>query len=524
MTFIPEFEDALVALPSIITLQALLPDGLESLDGGLYRALRSDDIEGAVEEAETWYQQVGADDEAAALTYGVLLLGVDVFDESEDVLRSAQEAHPDSPHLKLAEADLHLEQGDDEQADVLLNRFLEVAEQMDTIDGRVWGFAGDLLLDLERNDEAIDCYETAVDKGTENFETVIRLAELHRQAGHWRRAAECFEIAGDLRGHAIGPWQEAAECWRRAGNLRRSLQARQHVLKARGDDAENWARQGIGFRSVGELQGSIEALEKATRLDPDRPEYWIELAHTLRRAGRLERSMSAYRKVLDFEPRFAEALNGLAASALQQGDVELAESTAREATQASPENADSWWVLGRVRLARHRADEAVSALEEAVQLEPEEPRYRQTLGQAQLEAGDREAGMATLERAMEDGPEDATMVVPYAEALVRQKEWELLAELLEAPADWRRAPRWRLIRPLLTLFVEAFTEDGEPDPRSRLDDFVEALEEHPGEVPFPEDLEEFRRFAMVMGEGVGWAAEKMIDGLEGLEVLEDIKQ
>jgi tetratricopeptide (TPR) repeat protein len=518
MTFIPEFEDALVTLPAVMTLDALLLRGIDTVPESVYDALQRDDIEAAADAGASWYRESGPGDWQASLTYAILLEGVDEFDEALEVLVDSQTVHPDSVELKLAEAEIDLERGDDERAEQGLLELLGDTDT-DTVErGDVWGFFADLLLDVDRVEEAVECLERAVECGTQDFETYIRLGELRRESGEHAGAAECFEEAAELRNVAVGPWERAVECWQKAGDERRLLHARRQLLELRRDDPEEWARQGVGHRGVGELDEAIECLEKAVRLAPESTVYRIELAETLRNAGQLEDAIAAYDKVLEAEPDYLEAIEGLVEVALAQGDIERAERMAEKLVELGEGSPRSWWLRGRIHRERHRLNEAVEALSRAVELDPGFSDARRLLGQTQLAAGETDAGRATMRRAVEDGPADGSVAILMATALLSAKSYDDLSNMLGSSDEpWSQAGRWQLVRPALRLLVESLSGET-PQVSGYLRGFRSALDDHAELIPLHEDLEELRRFALAIGDPVKEVVETMIDALEGRDV------
>ena len=521
MTYIPKFQDALVALPSVIAINALVPGGVESLDEDVYDALRRDELTDAMEAAEAWYAESGGSD-AATISYALLLEGCDLLDDAFDFVETVRADRPETPALALVEAEIRLDRGENEEALEILDSFCESHEESTDVDGSVWGFAGDLLLDLGRDDVAVDCYEKALAMGTEDFETVIRLAQLHSDRGEFRRAAECFETAAELGGDVVGPWEEAAENWKRAGQIHRSLEAREKVLESRSEDAAAWARQGVGYAHVGEEEKAIEALQKATRIDESRPEYWIELAHILRGAGRSERAIESYKKVLEFEEEFLEALNGLTAAALDQGDVALAEETARQSVELDGENASAWALLGDALRAEHDASEAEDAIHRAIELEPENPDHHRRLGELLLEEGRTDEGFEELMRAVDLNAEGGAVVLPFAEALLRAQEYGRLRELLDSRADWAGSKTWQLTRPVLRVLIEGI-EKSSKEVEPSVESFEEAVKASSDTIPLRYDFGELSRYAMVIDDHRQWVVDRMIDVLEGRKSLDDIR-
>jgi tetratricopeptide (TPR) repeat protein len=521
MRHLREFHDSLVALPSVIAIDALVPGGIEAVPDAVYRALERDQVGGAMEEAESWYREsAGEDRKSAAISYALLLEGTDLLDDAMKIVDEERE-RSDSLEMRLVEAEVSLERGELEEAEELLGAVTPPKSGSGDVEPSVWGFAGDLLLDLERDEAALELYEAAVSGGTDNFETIIRLAEMQRDRGNWRRAAECYERAAEVGGDVIGPWERAAECWREAGQLSRSLEARAEVLDRRSGDAETWAKQGVGLRHVGKTDQAIEALEKATNLAPNRPEYWIELAHTHRQMGRSDRAIDGYKKVLDSEGSFMEALVGLASAALDQGDLALAEETAREAVETDDSHPEAWYLLARARRRGESLEGAEEAVRRALELDGGEARYHSLLGEILLDDGRSEEGFEALERAVDASPESAEIVIPFAVALLRGSDYGKLRELLEAEADWSEAPEWQLVAPVFEIIVDGI-EDGEAEVDPVVERFEEAAERHDEVVPVDADFDELSRYALVLEDRRQAIVEAMIDVLEGRADLESV--
>jgi len=526
MTHIPKFRDALVALPSVIAIDALVDGGIEAMPSEVYRALRRDEVGEALEAAEDWYEGLGGEltgeRRTAGIAYAFLLENCDLLDEALEFAREMRGEAGEDAELVLVEAEILLERGEVETADELLAGFHQAHGDGEAIDGSAWGFAADLLLDVGRDEEAIDCYETAVSRGTDTFETVIRLATLHQERENWSRAAECFELAADLGGEVAGPWAEAAESWRQAGELRKSLEARDRVLEQRTGDAETWARQGVGYRHVGEKDKAIEALKKATRLAPDRPAYWIELAHTLREIGHADEAIERYRKVLEFDDELVEAVNGLAEAALDQGDLALALEVTGQAVETAPDDGRSWFLSARALRRKRRIEEAEEAVRRALECDDDEARHHRLLGEIALEQNRPDEGFEALERAVELSPDDGAVVVPFAEALLRANHYDRLDDLLDREESWSASLDWRFVEPILRLIVDGITDERR-DLEPVVERFEATVEGHTDALPMAYDFEELSRYALVLDDRRQWVIEQMIEVLEGREPLEELR-
>lgn len=521
MVMFPKFQDALVALPTVVALDALLSGGVESVPGPVYDALRSDDMKRALRAGEEWVEKAGEQELAPRIAQPLLLEGCDRLDDAVEAIDRARKRAGDVAALDVVEAEIRLERGEFDRSEQLLEGFCESRRGDDSVDAAVWGFVGDLFLDLGREEEAVTCYERAIERGTERFETAIRLAKLCEDRESWEQAAETFERAAELGGDVVGPWDEAAECWRRAGELRRSLEARSEVLEQRTGDAETWAKQGVGYRHLGELERAAEALEKATRFAPERPEYWIERAEVLQKMGRLERAIECYREVLAFDPDYLAARIGIASAALNQGDPSRAGEAARRAIETDESAAEAHVVLGRALRARNATEEAVDALRRAVELAPEDPESHRELGELLVEFGSTEAGLDHLERAVDLGAGEGRRAPVLAQTLLRETEYDRLRELARSESAEESGRVWQLVGPVYRTVVAGVEEDRDEVQRA-CEAFRKAVEVHEERIPVDYEFDELERFGVVLDRAFSEPLESMIGILEGRDALDDL--
>src|SRR5690554_3197821 len=152
--------------PAIMSLRALLPRGLDSLSPRVRRPLERDDYPTALKAANEYYAERGPEDRVAALTYAILLIGRTLIDEARGVLRRAAGFHADDVAFQLAQVEAMVVSADFESAQALLDALSTVSK----IDARHWRFMGDMYLDMDNEDLAIECYELAIEQGVNDAE------------------------------------------------------------------------------------------------------------------------------------------------------------------------------------------------------------------------------------------------------------------------------------------------------------------------------------------------------------------
>ena len=187
-------------------------------------------------------------------------------------------------------------------------RLFGLALDMDRQDPAILKLYGGHLLNKGQTDDAIEYLERGTRQGPSSSAAWQWLGKAHRQAGHLRRARECYEasIRAEPNGEALsglafvaaeeGQWAEAARLWREA------------ITHLPGD-ATAWYNLGNALANLGEWRESERASRKCLRLGWEKPHsalYGIALANA--ELGRLRAAKKYCRKALAIAPDYDLAL------------------------------------------------------------------------------------------------------------------------------------------------------------------------------------------------------------------------
>ena len=502
------FEDAVEVTPVVMTLEAVLSGAIEDLPRGILRALEADDYSGALAAANQAYSTRGPEERDVALAYAVLLVGRHLVDEARGVLRRALKHHAQDVGLQLAQCEALVMEGNFESALDLLDGLRAVS----TLEPRHMGFVGDLYLDMDRVEEAVDCYRQALDRGLESPETAYRLALLLEDEDELAAAAHYLEMAARFAAYNATLWEMAAELLYEVGRVDDAVVAYEQMLEHRPYDPQAWFMLGLSYWYLDHFADAAVAFEKVLELNPRHRVAWRQLGQTYLSMGHGEKGLNAFRRALDLDGEDLEALNGAVRAAVEIGDVELAARWAEKAAQLAPEDRDSQYNLAVVSLSLGRAEKALEVLRQLVSSgDGRLGTYLGTLAVAELMAGYVDEAFEHIGEAQRRDVEPQWLAA-FAEELLRSQGTDEAIEFLER-ADSNDG-RWALVRPLMGFVCSALGGDEE-----RGGKFVEQFRAHLDEVeellPLFWDLENWEAMAFRLERRFERTFDAMLDVLEG---------
>lgn len=505
------------AMPVIMTLSALLPGGLKDLPVALRQALERDDYSMALSLANKAYASKGPADPVAPLTYIVLLVGRGLVSEANGILRRALSFRAQDISLQLAQIEALMVDSNYEAALALMEgmRSVNVAEP------RHWGFLGDMYLDLGREEDAVDCYEHAVEMGTLSLELVFRLGQILLERGDAVRAARHFEHAARLVPDNLFVWETTADLLFEIGEIEKAIYAYTRVLKLDSRNVRAWENIGIAYQEVEEFGKAQEAFERIVALSPGDTYALLQLGHGHMALGYPEEALQTYRKVLREDPSNSDALRGAVAAAFEIGDMIEAEQLAREALARHSEDPEGLYSLGIVMLTLRRPQEAFDALSLAVKSSEEaNANFFAALSCSEVMLGKLEASLHHIHQAVDEGVDGSSLLV-YVEELLKGGHIQDAINFARTAELRAYDVTWAVVSPVISYLANALKGGLEEECQRYLEMFAVLLSENPQTVPVMWDFEEVDRIAMRLPAEQKKAILMMIGVLEGRKDIEN---
>lgn len=140
-------------------------------------------------------------------------------------------------------------------------------------DAESWSNLGQVLVRLNRIEEAIPAFERAIDLNDGRWAYHFNLGRAHGLAGRWQRAVDEYRAAQQLYP----------------------------------DDYAIAFNLGLALRKSGDEAGALAQFQKASALDPQEPTFQLSIAMAYDKLGQVENAAAAYRKTLELAPEAPEA-------------------------------------------------------------------------------------------------------------------------------------------------------------------------------------------------------------------------
>ncbi len=381
--------------------------------GRLYQAHR------LLEPALACYRQAHAlDSDAFAWAYylGVLAAGAGAMETAEPAFRRALELRPDDLPTLIRLADLELEHGRMNEAELLYLR----AAAVDDSAAVAYGM-GRVAEERGAYPEAIEQFQRALKLQPRASVIHYHLGQAHRELGEFDRAEDELAQSGpnrvamadplmhELTTLAIGalPHLDRGHAAAREGRLADAESAYRRAVAA--DPTNAGAHESLATLLVrrGDAEGAIEHFGVAVRLEPENARTHSDLGALLAELGRTDRALEHLGRAVELEPALAPALLALGKLQSRRGRFADAERAFREVLGRDPGNGDARLGLGAVLAQSGDFEQAVVELEAALGEVPEgdrRPRLHFGLAEALVRTGRLEEALPHYIRVREMDP------------------------------------------------------------------------------------------------------------------------
>ncbi len=282
---------------------------------------------------------------------------------------------------------------------------------------------GAVLIRLDRYEEAIQEYETALQLSPHLKPVLLNIGIAHFRRSAYARAVESLKRFLEVSpGHAQAT-QLMALALVELGRDEEALKYLEPALSASPNDPA--LIYGLGLASLrlrrpmvtgainalAEIPGGLPAsyllrgqanlsnfqfekavgdLEEARRLNPELPRLHYSLGLAYFKTDRFDDARAAFESELKRAPKDVSSLCYLASMDEKEGRLESARRRLDVALSVEPASPDANWLLGKILIAQGRAAEAVRPLQVAVSGDPLDTQKRYQLARAYQQIGRKE--------------------------------------------------------------------------------------------------------------------------------------
>jgi serine/threonine protein kinase/predicted TPR repeat methyltransferase len=211
-----------------------------------------------------------------------------------------------------------------------------------TLNAWEWHNKGNNLAILGRHEEAVRCYDRALELEVHNAGTWSDKGVSLRRLGRLEEAIDCHEEALEQDAHDVGAWVNKSACLIDLGRREEADSCYNKALKLDPRNAGAWSDRGGNLSNLGRHEEAIRCHDRALELDQQDAGAWVNRGRCLGYLGRSEEAIHCYDKAIELAPLLAAAWSNKGYALVSLGRHEEAVHCYDKALELGPREVGAW--------------------------------------------------------------------------------------------------------------------------------------------------------------------------------------
>jgi len=233
-----------------------------------------------------------------------------------------------------------------------------------------WTNKGNSLDSLGRHEEAILCYDQALELDPHNAVIWSNKGGSLHSLGRYEEAIRCCDQALELDPGNAGTWSNKGGSLGSLGRHEEAIRCCDQALKLDPGYAVVWTNKGNSLYSLGRYEDAVRCFDKSLELDPRHRAAWNNKGKSLHALGRYEEALGCYDKALALDPRDIDVWTNKGNSLGSLGRHEEAIRCYDQALKLDPGYAVVWTFKGNSLDSLGRYEEAIHCYDKSLELDP----------------------------------------------------------------------------------------------------------------------------------------------------------
>jgi len=209
-----------------------------------------------------------------------------------------------------------------------------------------WKILGAVFAATEKNSEAINAYQKAIDLSPSDPEAHNALGAKLEGLGRLAEALASYKRAIALKPDFAEAHSNLGTTLKKLGRLAEAEASYNKAIALKPDFAGAHSNLGVTFQELGRLDEAEASYRQAIALKADYAEDHYNLGNTLRGLGRLDEAEVSYRQAVALKPDYGEAYSNLGNTLKELGRLDEAEVNNKQAIALKPDSAIAYNNLG----------------------------------------------------------------------------------------------------------------------------------------------------------------------------------
>ena len=167
-----------------------------------------------------------------------------------------------------------------------------------------WNTKGLDFFNQGKNEEAIECYDKALDIEPEHVNTWHNKGVLLKKLRKNTEAIECYDKVLEINPEALNTWYNMGIILKEMGKNEEAMKCYDKALEINPGYFYAWNNKGSILYNQGKNEEAIECYDKALINNPSYVHAWYNKGVALERQGKQEESLKCYDKALEIDPEY----------------------------------------------------------------------------------------------------------------------------------------------------------------------------------------------------------------------------
>lgn len=343
-----------------------------------------------------------------------------MLDKAEEVLQFGLKLHPNDFELRLKQADLVSLAGNDAEALNLLNEL----EKKHPGEKEIFILKGNICLDIEQYEQAIDNFEIAVDYADMPEEIYVNLAFAYRQLHNFPKAEECILNALEFATDGVMASEEFVDFYFITNQVERGIMKAEELIDSDPYDLMAWYALGNLHLRNNNHEKAIEALEYCIAIDEDFLNALVQLASAYSGAGLYEKAIELYKHTLRFSMLESYTQYCIGECYLKLGQLNEARFHFRKSVKINPEFSDTFYGIALTYAEQQRWQEANHYIRKAIDLNKKVSNYFLLAGNCELNLNRFDAAFENYSQAVALDNKNLKAWYAFLDGLIEKGDYE----------------------------------------------------------------------------------------------------
>ena len=214
---------------------------------------------------------------------------------------------------------------------------------------KLWNILGAINTQIHKTQDAMQCYEKAIELRPDYAEAHNNLGNLLNTEGQHEKAIISYEKALEIEPELYEATYNLGAIFQERGNYVLAIKNYLKVLDINPTHRDTFINLGDVFRQQRKFDESLRVLEKADKLYPDYAEIKNNLGLTFRDQGDVVKAIRCYKEAILLNINYAEAYNNLGIVFREQGDFKKAVNNYEKAIEINPKFAEAYANISKIK-------------------------------------------------------------------------------------------------------------------------------------------------------------------------------